>query len=213
MNTDYQEAWNDVLQQSEFAWWEWDVRTNRVMYNHLKATMLGYQPEDFHDSGYQGFTDLIHPDDFEEAMQAMRDVLQGKTKLYNSDSRIRTAWGNYLRFMDRGIITETDDDGKPVKIRGIVIDLGQEHERGTDIEALLAVFRQSGKTAGGETSFITVCSSCSRVKRSAEWVDLPENLTSMISEQVSHGLCPRCIQALYPEVADRILEEIVEENR
>jgi len=79
MSTKYEEAWDKLMQGSRFAWWEWDIATNTVTHNPLKATMLGFMPEDFHERGYQGFTDLIQPDDYEEAMQAMRIVLQGKT--------------------------------------------------------------------------------------------------------------------------------------
>ncbi len=115
--------------------------------------------------------------------------------------------------MDRGIITNEDEEGKPTKIRGIVIDLGQEYERGTDVDALLAVYKESARTAGGDVSFITLCSSCSRVKRETrEWVNLPEDLTSMISEQISHGICPQCLHALYPDIADQVLQIVAEEN-
>lgn len=209
MSKSYMEAWENLLNQSRFAWWEWDAITNKVIHNPRKATMLGYDPETFYGGGYQGFTDLIHPDDHEEAMQAMRDVLMGKTTLYQSDYRIKAADGKYLWFMDRGIITETDAEGNPARIRGIVIDLGLEHDRGTDVDALVAVFKESHTADSRGVSMITVCSSCLKLKHGRdEWTELPEDLTSILGEEVSHGLCPSCLHALYPDIAETVLKKV-----
>ncbi|MDZ7821937.1 MAG: PAS domain-containing protein [Candidatus Marinimicrobia bacterium] len=118
----------------------------------------------FRGRGFQAFTERVHPEDYEKTMEGMRAVLRGETKLYQVDYRIRTIRGNYLWFMDRGIIMQDDGNGEPLKIRGIVIDLGKESERGTDIDALLSVIYRSGTRAAGKYSFITVCSLCHRIK-------------------------------------------------
>jgi two-component system, chemotaxis family, CheB/CheR fusion protein len=104
------------------AWWEWDLRTNEVTYDDLKATMLGYKPEEFPTDVYK-ICDLIHPDDYEETMQHMRDYLQEKTEYYDIHYRIKKKDGSYGWFYDRGEITERDDNGKPVVLMGAVIDI------------------------------------------------------------------------------------------
>ncbi|MDZ7795809.1 MAG: PAS domain-containing protein [Candidatus Marinimicrobia bacterium] len=211
--TDYNEAWEKVLYDSSFPWWEWDIVRNTVKYNDLKAVMLGYHPEHFREKGYQAFTELVHPDDYEETMEAMRAVLRKETKLYQTDYRIRTVKGDYLWFMDRGIITRSDGNGRPLRIRGIVIDLGKETERGSDVNALMTVIRNSATAAKGEYSFITVCSLCLKVKKAdKEWMYLPEGLSELIGEKVSHGICPDCMKKLYPEYAGEVLSRIAREK-
>jgi PAS domain-containing protein len=69
---------------------------------------------------------LVHSDDYERTMQAMRDHLSGRRPLYEIDYRIRTASGAYTWYMDRGIITLRDADGRPLQLRGIVLDLGAD---------------------------------------------------------------------------------------
>jgi len=208
---DYKKAWDDILQRSDFAWWEWDIATNTVRFNDLKASMLGYDPADFKERGYQGFTELVHPEDHEKTMDAMRRVLSGKTNLYQIDYRIKTNVGDYVWFMDRGIIIEKNDQDRPLRIRGIVIDLGRESQRGTDIDALLSVIYRSASFAEGKVSFMTVCSVCNKVKeKDTEWIDLPADLSALIGEKVSHGICPACIKKLYPDLADEILDKIKE---
>lgn len=205
----YKKKWEELLEQSHWPWWEWDVRANEVIFNDLKALMLGYDPAQFKGKGFEAFTEILHPEDFDAAMQAMREVLAQKTNLYQTDYRIKRADGTYSWYMDRGIVMKRDGDGKPLVIRGLVIDLGREADRGTDIEALKSVVYSTGIKDLGQTSFITLCSTCHRVKKpDNDWTELPEDIKDFLSENVSHSICPTCIRKLYPDDADRILEVI-----
>jgi hypothetical protein len=206
MDNTYQKAWDKVLQQSLFPWWEWDIKSNTVSFSDLKARMLDYAPEHFHNGGYRAFTDLLHPDDHDAAMDAMRMVLDGRTNLYQIDYRIKNAGGEYVWFMDRGIVVERDKEGRPLKIRGVVIDLGMEFTEGRDLDALLAVVNRSATAAEGRYSFLTLCSVCMKAKKDEKiWIDLPADLSELIGEKISHGICPDCMQQLYPDIADKVL--------
>lgn len=138
-------------------------------------------------------------------------VLSAKTKLYQIDYRIRTRAGYYVWFMDCGIIVETNADGGPQKICGVVIDLGRESRRGTDIDALNEVFYSTAAVAGGAYSFMTICSICHRIKKkNTEWIGLREDYSSLIGERISHGICPDCLKKLYPDITGEVLEKIGE---
>ena len=211
MRNTYQKAWDKVLQQSVFPWWEWDIKNNTVRFNDLKARMLGYAPEYFHGGGYQAFTDLVHPDDHAPTMDAMRNVLERKSNLYQIDYRIKNIAGEYVWFMDRGIVLERDEKGLPLKIRGIVIDLGKELREGADIDALIGVFERSAAISEGKYSFLTICSVCHKVKKEENrWIDIPPDLSELIGERISHGVCPSCMKQLYPDIADQVLNIINE---
>ena len=90
--------------ESPFPWWEWDVAGNVVKASPLKVEMLGYCFEDFRGKGYQAYTDLLHPDDFERTMQAMRDLLEGRAPIYLVDYRIHARDGSWRWYMDRGSV-------------------------------------------------------------------------------------------------------------
>ena len=70
-----------------------DVKTGKVIFNENKVKLLGYSMKDFADVDYTAFTDIVHPDDYENTMQAMRDHLEGKKELYEVDYRIKTKKG------------------------------------------------------------------------------------------------------------------------
>lgn len=196
---------DEALEQADTAWWEWDVRKNRVDFNDLKATMLGYSVEDFADAGYQAFTDLLHSDDYERTMDAMRRHLDGRAPLYQIDYRIRRADGTYTWFMDRGYIIERDADGAPELLRGIVFDMGADHAAGEVDERVVTALRNMLPTAEGlseETNagLMTVCMVCKRIRLPEHgWTTITERLQDIVPGLVSHGLCQECAEVMYPE--------------
>ena len=117
----------EAMRMGELAWWEWDYKSNDVTFGDKKATVLGYKPEEI-EQGFEGWTNLLHPDDYEPTMQAMRDHLKGKTPVYDITYRLKSKEGTYLWFKDKGGIVEWDDEGKPAKVTGIVMNITREKQ-------------------------------------------------------------------------------------
>jgi PAS domain S-box-containing protein len=110
-----------VLGLGNLAWWEIDCATGAVRFHRRKAEMLGYEPEIF--THYSDFTALLHPDDLELAMRAMRDHLEGVQPEYQLDYRIRDKAGAYRWFHDVGRVSRRDENGRPVVVTGVVLDI------------------------------------------------------------------------------------------
>lgn len=200
-----------LFRASPFAWWEWDFATDEVTFNDLKATMLGYPPGDLAGKGYRGFTDLVHPDDFDRTMDAMRTVIAGPESLYQVDYRIRAADGTYHWYMDRGYVLGRNAAGVPLKVRGLVIDLGKEGALSGSSEAVLDVLAHSLLPSDrGLRSVLVLCSHCRRAKQSnGRYVELSPDLVQLVGTTVSHGICPECLNKLYPEYAGKLLAKWV----
>lgn len=115
-----------AVEIARIAWWEMNVATGRVYGAPRKAQMLGYAPEDFVDCTYHAFTALVHPDDYEPMMQAMRDLLTGCKPVYDIDYRIRHADGSWLWVHDRGELAHNEDGQRMV--RGYVIDINERKQ-------------------------------------------------------------------------------------
>ncbi len=113
-----------ALEMGNMAWWEWDINTGIVTAHEKKARMIGYSPEEFPTNVYK-ICELIHPDDYERTMENMRDHLSGKTPNYDVQYRIKSKSGTYHWYWDKGGIIERDQQGKPVKLVGLVIDISQ----------------------------------------------------------------------------------------
>lgn len=203
----------EVLETSQFAWWEWDVIDNRVIASDRKVTMLGYPPKSFRGAGYQAYMDLVHPDDAERTLQAMRDHLEGRAPLYQIDYRIQRADGDYTWYMDRGMILERTPNGHPARLRGIVIDLGGALDNASGESALVEELRRSLPSSSHADQSVVLCSNCLRLKFAHErWVSVDESFQHAFPSAVSHGICSDCIRHLYPEYSDRILTRLQNGN-
>jgi PAS domain S-box-containing protein len=118
---EYKARIESIMRLGNIAWWEIDIATGAVTFNVQKANMLGYTPDHF--ATYEDFTALLHPEDYERTMQAMRDCLEGDQPIYDVDYRIKTKEGSYRWFHDIGSITSWDEDGNPLKLTGVVQDV------------------------------------------------------------------------------------------
>lgn len=108
---------------ANMAWWEMELPSGVIFFHENKTKMLGYKSENF--VHYKNFTDLIHPDDYEGAMEAMRKHMRGEVDYYHTIYRIKDSQGNYQTFFDRGKIVAHDDKGS-FKIAGVVVNIADQ---------------------------------------------------------------------------------------
>ncbi len=117
----YKNMLEEDIDAGKIAWWEMELPSGEVDFNDRKVEMLGYSPERF--EHYTDFTDLLHPEDHDRAMKAMRDYLEGRESRYEVEYRIRKENGEYKWLRDLGGITEEDENSEYKKVTGIVIDI------------------------------------------------------------------------------------------
>lgn len=109
-----------AMDAGKIAWWELQLPSGNVRFNLRKAEMLGYPPEIF--KHYTDFTNLLHPNDYQSTMDAMKNHSLGYIDKYESEYRIKHADSHYIWFKDIGRISEVKDNGE-IKITGVVIDI------------------------------------------------------------------------------------------
>jgi PAS domain S-box-containing protein len=112
-----------AMHVANMAWWEMDLSTGRVTFEKRKAEMLGYSPEKF--KHYNDFMALVHPEDYERTMDAMRSHLDGSADKYEVEYRIKTVSGEYKWFYDVGSVTKRGPEGKPLIVSGLVLDISE----------------------------------------------------------------------------------------
>lgn len=139
---------DSAMHFGNIAWWEWDVISGDVIFDDKKATMLGYQVEEFPNSIYD-ICNLIHPEDYEQTMAVMRDHLEGKSEYWSATYRIKRKDGAYSWYHDRGKITQKNALGQPTVVAGSVIDV-------TNIKAMEIEIIERRKTIETLTDATTV---------------------------------------------------------
>jgi len=99
---------DEAVLSGRATWWEMQLPSGKVLFGTAKADMLGYPESQF--KKFQDFVDLVHPEDRDKAMKAMREHLAGEREIYDVLYRIKTKGGKYLTFYDCGKIVEKEGD-------------------------------------------------------------------------------------------------------
>jgi len=104
--------------------WNWDLETDRVVFNRQWAEMLGYSRDelDFHFSVWE---ELVHPDDLPRAMKVLEAYLEGHSDTYNPEIRMRTKSGDWKWIQAIGKVLERDEEGTPTRAAGIHLDIDE----------------------------------------------------------------------------------------
>ena len=71
-----------ALEAAGMAWWSLEFPSGALTFSRYKTVVLGYDAKDF--VHFMHFTDLIHPEDKDEAMQAMKDHYTGGVPVYET---------------------------------------------------------------------------------------------------------------------------------
>ena len=111
------ERWRHALDNAEDGLWDWSARTGRVYRSARCFTMLGYPPGAVPDS-VEAWHDLVHPDDRERQVAAIRDHVSGANAGYKVEYRLRRADGSWCWVLDRGKVVERDAEGLPLRVVG-----------------------------------------------------------------------------------------------
>lgn len=114
---------DDAVEAAGAAWWMMEIPSGAVFFSPNKIKMLGYSENDMSKFvHYESFTKLVHKDDHEPMMQAMRDIIGGKAEKYETTYRIKSKNGAYRTFYDSGKVVGRKKDGE-IAIAGIVLDI------------------------------------------------------------------------------------------
>ena len=187
---------NLAMQAGNMAWWEMDIPTGHVNFEKQKTEMLGYAAEEF--TNYRDFMALVHPQDNDRCMNAMRQHYMGLTDRYEADYRILSKSGEYIWCSDIGSITERDANGKPLSITGLAFNINERKRAEEEIltnNARLTLAMKVSNMAWWEMNIVT--GAISFEKRKAEMLGyLPGNFKHYND----------FMQFVHPEDAERAME-------
>ncbi|MBN1633173.1 MAG: PAS domain-containing protein [Ignavibacteria bacterium] len=111
-----------AIHAANLAWWEWEVKTDRLDYDFRRTDLVGYNLNEY-PKFEKDVYDTIHPDDKEKFEKAISAHLKGKNQEFNVEYRMKHKNGYYIWVHDRGKVTEFDSLGNPAKVSGLIFDI------------------------------------------------------------------------------------------
>lgn len=102
--------------------WLWDLKEDYVVADKNLMRMFGLNPEDAPKGlPLQDFTDAIHPDDRPGVLSVIEKTVKKKTS-FEQEYRTITRQGDLRWVIARGRV-ELDDDGRPARFPGVIVDI------------------------------------------------------------------------------------------
>src|SRR5450830_1226728 len=117
-----EERWKFALEGSGDVVWDWDTESRVLFLSQRWNEMLGY-PTDLTGNGFENWKKIVHVDDLEPTMQAMRDHIEDKSPTYIREYRAWCSDGSMKWILARGMVMERDQYGKPLRILGTKTDI------------------------------------------------------------------------------------------
>ncbi len=113
-----------VLNEASDGIWDWDLTTNDVFYAPQLKRMLGYGPYEVQHTLFT-WQDSLHPEDAERILVATEEYVSGKQDIYDIEYRLRTRNGDYIWVHDRGYVCARDDNGRALRVVGMVHNIDE----------------------------------------------------------------------------------------
>jgi diguanylate cyclase (GGDEF)-like protein/PAS domain S-box-containing protein len=126
---------DNLLFATQAMTWDWHIDSGRVLVNSVWSSFLGWDQEELGDFSYERWSQLVHPDDFDEVMKSIRLHLSGKSPLFEAEMRLQHINGDWLWVMARGRVTEWGANNAPLLVSGTNTDIHviKENQRLLDL--------------------------------------------------------------------------------
>ncbi len=84
-----------ALKGADLGMWDYNLQTGEAVVNARRAEMVGYSVEEL-GSHFSSWGKLIHPDDIDRITNAFNAHVEGRTRLYECEHRLRHKSGRYI---------------------------------------------------------------------------------------------------------------------
>lgn len=111
-----------AMRAGDLGSWDWNLRTDEVYFDQRWSTLLGYELEET-EPHVNTWQNLLHRDDKLSVLSTLKRHLEDPSHPYETEYRLQSKSGGWRWILDRGKVMETDDQGKPVRMAGIYLDI------------------------------------------------------------------------------------------
>jgi PAS domain S-box-containing protein len=119
---DSEERLRLALMAANQGLYDLNLQTGEAIVSPEYATMLGYDPAEFHETNAK-WIERLHPDDLERVAGTYRAYVNGEITNYIVEFRQRTKNGDWKWILSLGKIVERDELGQPLRMMGTHTDI------------------------------------------------------------------------------------------
>jgi two-component system sensor histidine kinase UhpB len=117
-----EERLNLALTAVDDGLWDWDIESRQLFLSPRCRDILGFSHVEFKPLP-QTWTELVHPEDHDQALGSLRKHLSGETESWASEHRLRAQSGDWVWVLVRGRVVDRDPTGQPRRAVGTMTDI------------------------------------------------------------------------------------------
>ena len=121
-----EERWSMAISGANDGIWDWRPQSGEMFYSQRWKRLLGYD-EDEIAPDIEEKKRLVHPDDLEMVGRRLQKHLDGHTRFYQCEFRMRHKNGDYLWVLERGRALH-DESGRVVRVAGSLSDISERRK-------------------------------------------------------------------------------------
>jgi len=117
-----------VAESLGLYWWYWDHQKRKVTLSPGLMKVLGHKPEEF-DHSLKSLYKNVHPDDIKKNIDRVKRLYKGEIDLYEIEYRVKDPQGVWQWYYNRGTVNQRDENGDPIVLGGISMDISGQFKR------------------------------------------------------------------------------------
>jgi len=122
-----QERMELALMGADLGMWDWNIRTNEMIFNERWAEMLDYRPSDIKPN-FDSWKKLIHPEDTDRVMDDIALHIKGDRPSFESEFRMQHKDTSFRWIQARGKLVEYDRSGEALRLAGTSMDISERKQ-------------------------------------------------------------------------------------
>ncbi len=124
-----------TLETTNDGLWDWHIPTMCASYSPSWMRMVGLEHHEIPLNNLADWKGRIHEDDRPAIDQALENHLAGRTTHFVVEHRLRHHLGRWLWVLVRGKAVEHDEQGRPLRMMGTMIDITERKQMEQDLVA------------------------------------------------------------------------------
>lgn len=144
-----------AIQGAKLGFWDWNIKTDEVVFNDRWVEILGLSREDM-EQGFSLWENRLHPDDKANTLEKLQGHIDGRYPIFHSEHRLRHANGEWRWVLGLGSLNTRTSPNAPPHVSGVMLDISDRKKTQESLEQSLREMTALNELARNITSHLSI---------------------------------------------------------